>query len=53
MRYILGRTLLFDETNSEWIPQVGNQAFDKNLRIHMGRCRVQSKFPQALNLLEE
>ncbi|RDW83163.1 hypothetical protein BP5796_04654 [Coleophoma crateriformis] len=30
-----------------------NQAYNKNLRIQMGRCPVRSIFPEALKMLEE
>ncbi|GAB7358203.1 hypothetical protein MBLNU230_g0356t1 [Neophaeotheca triangularis] len=35
------------------IPWTGNQAYNKNLRIQMGRCPVRSIFPQALAKLKE
>jgi len=38
--------------NSE-IPWSGKEAYDKNLRVQMGRCPVRSIFPQSLQLLRE
>ncbi|KAI9803650.1 MAG: hypothetical protein M1833_000562 [Piccolia ochrophora] len=35
------------------IPWTGNEAYNKNLRLQMGRCPVRSIFPQALELLRE
>lgn len=34
------------------IPWTGNQAYNKNLRVQMGRCPVRSIFPQALERLK-
>ncbi|KAL1296939.1 hypothetical protein AAFC00_004545 [Neodothiora populina] len=34
------------------IPWTGNEAYNKNVRIQMGRCPVRSIFPQALEKLE-
>ncbi|KAF2449903.1 GroES-like protein [Karstenula rhodostoma CBS 690.94] len=35
------------------IPWTGNQAYNKNLRVQMGRCPVRSVFPQALESLKK
>ncbi|KAF9870969.1 hypothetical protein CkaCkLH20_11641 [Colletotrichum karsti] len=35
------------------IPWTGNEAYNKNVRLQMGRCPVRSIFPEALALLEE
>ncbi|OBT71339.1 hypothetical protein VF21_09648 [Pseudogymnoascus sp. 05NY08] len=35
------------------IPWTGNQAYNKNLRLLMGRCPVRSIFPAALQLFQE
>ncbi|KAF2455823.1 chaperonin 10-like protein [Lineolata rhizophorae] len=35
------------------IPWTGNEAYGKNLRIHMGRCPVRSIFPEALEQLKK
>ncbi|KAB8232931.1 hypothetical protein ETB97_005620 [Aspergillus alliaceus] len=35
------------------IPWAGNDAYDKNLRIQMGRCPVRSVSPQALEVLKK
>ncbi|KAF1958319.1 GroES-like protein [Byssothecium circinans] len=35
------------------IPWTGNQAYNKNLRVQMGRCPVRSVFPKALEALKK
>lgn len=35
------------------IPWTGNDAYNKNLRVQMGRCPVKSVFPQALEALKK
>lgn len=35
------------------VPWTGNEAYGKNIRLQMGRCPVQSIFPEALALLEK
>lgn len=35
------------------IPWTGNQAYNKNLRIQMGRCPVRSIFAEALEKLRQ
>ncbi|KAK2014661.1 alcohol dehydrogenase GroES-like domain-containing protein [Colletotrichum eremochloae] len=35
------------------IPWTGTEAYDKNLRLQMGRCPVRAIFPEALALLEK
>lgn len=35
------------------IPWTGNEAYNKNLRIQMGRCPVRAIFPQALEALRK
>ncbi|UPK97282.1 hypothetical protein LCI18_008217 [Fusarium solani-melongenae] len=35
------------------IPWTGNEAYNKNVRLQMGRCPVRSIFPEALTLLEK
>jgi threonine dehydrogenase-like Zn-dependent dehydrogenase len=34
------------------VPYTGNEAYNKNLRIQMGRCPVRSIFAEALESLE-
>jgi threonine dehydrogenase-like Zn-dependent dehydrogenase len=36
----------------EQIPWTGNQAYNKNLRVQMGRCPVRSIFEEALQKLK-
>ena len=35
------------------IPWTGNQAYNKNLRVQMGRCPVRSIFAEALEKLKQ
>ncbi|KAF2634843.1 GroES-like protein [Massarina eburnea CBS 473.64] len=35
------------------IPWTGNEAYNKNVRVQMGRCPVRSVFPQALEALKK
>lgn len=35
------------------IPWTGNEAYDKNVRLQMGRCPVRHIFPEALKVLEQ
>lgn len=35
------------------MPWTANEAYNKNLRIQMGRCPVRSIFPQALERLKK
>jgi len=39
--------------HNQGIPWDGNQAYNKNLKIQMGRCPVRSIFPEALEMLRK